>query len=147
MLFRALGEMATGNAYADWVRTRNTSYRSEQSQHLTQGAAQDECVFGPLAAGNVKSAKWRLAIDLTVRTDHLESTIHAVERVVAQGRGAPTQFIPIRFIDTDKLTRDDRLLLGFDAFVLSETLGREVDLVRSSTETTLPHLRLRQALW
>ena len=28
---RALGEIATGNAYADWVRTQNASYRMNVS--------------------------------------------------------------------------------------------------------------------
>jgi predicted RecB family nuclease len=69
-----------------------------------------------------------LAIDLTVGTDHLESTIHAVERGASQGRGEPTQFVPIRFTYPNKLTADDRLLVAFDAFVLSESLGREVEL-------------------
>src|SRR6266480_4446048 len=125
---RALGEMATGNAYADWVRTQNDSYQSEGCQRLTQGAIRDECVIGPPPAGNLKSAKWRLAIDLTTRAHDLESTIHAVERVPLQGRGETAQFIPIRFISTNKPTRDDRLLLAFDALVLSETLGCEVGL-------------------
>jgi predicted RecB family nuclease len=125
---RALGEMATGNTYAHWVRNQNASYRSEGSQRLTQGATQDECVIGLPAAGNVKSAKWRLAIDLTARSHDLESTIHAVERVPTPGRGGSAQFIPIRFIFTNKLTRDDRLLLAFDALVLSGTSGREVVL-------------------
>src|SRR6516225_8483795 len=125
---RALGEMGTGNAYADWVRTQNASYRTEESQRLTQRATRDQCVIGPPAAANLKSAKWNLAIDLTVRTDHLQSTIHAVERVVSQERGKPTQLIPIRFIYADRLTREDRLLVAFDALVLSETLGREVGL-------------------
>ena len=76
----------------------------------------------------MKSVKWRLAIDLTARADNLESTVHAVERVASRGPGEPTQFIPMRFIYTEKLNRDDRLLLAFDALVLSETLGREVGL-------------------
>jgi len=125
---RALGEMGTGNAYVDWVRTQNASYRTEESQRLRQRATRDQCVIGPPAAANLKSAKWNLAIDLTVRTDHLQSTIHAVERVVSQERGKPTQLIPIRFIYADRLTREDRLLVAFDALVLSETLGREVGL-------------------
>jgi predicted RecB family nuclease len=37
-------------------------------------------------------------------------------------------FIPIRFIFTNKLHKDAKLLLAFDAFVLSELLGREVGL-------------------
>ena len=77
---------------------------------------------------NVKAAKWRLAIDIVVRAQNLESSLHAVERVPSEGRGQPGQFIPIRFIFTNKLTRDDKLLLAFDALVLSEALGREVGL-------------------
>jgi hypothetical protein len=80
----AVGETAAGNAYADWVRTRNASYRSEESRRLTQGARLDEFVIGPRAAGTLRSAKWHLAIDLTVRMERLESTIHAVERVASR---------------------------------------------------------------
>ena len=36
------------------------------------------------------------------------------------------QFIPIRYIFTNKLSDDDKLLLAFDAFVFSEVTGREI---------------------
>jgi predicted RecB family nuclease len=49
-----------------------------------------------------------------------------VERVPSEGRGKPAHSIPIRFVFTNKLTKDDRLLLAFDALVLSKALGREV---------------------
>ena len=46
---------------------------------------------------NVKSTKWRLASSLVVRAQMafgvLESELHAVERVPAEGRSPPTQFI------------------------------------------------------
>ncbi len=125
---RAAGETATGNAYAEWAWAQNASYRSEESQRLTQGAKSGECAIRPRAPGNLKFAKWRLAVGLTVRADRLQSTIDAIERLPSQGRGESTQFIPIRFICTDKLTRDDTLLVAFDALVLSDTLGREVGL-------------------
>src|SRR5207245_4372839 len=51
---------------------------------------------------------------------------HVVERVPFEGRGKAAQFIPIRFIFTNKLKMDDKLLLALDAFVLSEILGREI---------------------
>jgi hypothetical protein len=57
-----------------------------------------------------------------------ESRIHAVERLPPQGRCKPVQFIPIRFTFFNKLTKDDRLLVAFDALVLSEVLGRNVSL-------------------
>jgi predicted RecB family nuclease len=48
--------------------------------------------------------------------------------VPSDNPGTPAQFIPIRFIFTNKLGRHDKLLLAFDTLVLSETLGREVVL-------------------
>lgn len=55
-----------------------------------------------------------------------ETHLHALERVPSGGRGKAAQFIPIRFIFRNKLTRDDKLLLAFDTSVLAEVLGREL---------------------
>jgi CRISPR/Cas system-associated exonuclease Cas4 (RecB family) len=57
-----------------------------------------------------------------------ETHLQAVERVPSEARGKSAQFIPIRFVFRNKLTKDDRLLLAFDAFVLSTALGREIAL-------------------
>jgi predicted RecB family nuclease len=100
----------------------------------------------------LKTAKWRVAVDVPARieldssrgdggqpspleTSHsptsaatIETCLHAVERIPSAGRGQPAQFIPIRFIYRNKLTKDDKLLLAFDAFVVSEMLGRAVSL-------------------
>jgi predicted RecB family nuclease len=56
----------------------------------------------------------------------LVACLHALERVPSDGRGKLAQYIPIRFLSNNKLTKNDRLLLAFDAFVLSEALGRNV---------------------
>jgi len=139
---RALGEMGTGNAYADWVRTQNASYRTEESQRLRQRATRDQCVIGPPAAANLKSAKWNLAIDLTVRTDHLQSTIHAVERVVSQERGKPTQLIPIP-IHLRRQTHQGGQAAGSvrRTCLVGNTGDAKSAWGRLSTETSLPHLR------
>jgi predicted RecB family nuclease len=55
-----------------------------------------------------------------------EIRLHAVERVPSEGRGRPAQFIPLRFVFTNKLTKDDKLLLAIDAFALSEAMGRKI---------------------
>jgi hypothetical protein len=108
---RALGEMGTGNAYADWVRTQNASYRTEESQRLRQRATRDECIIGPLAAANLKSVKWNLAIDLTVRTHHLESTIHAVEtQLIAVGAGDSCRLLQDLFKFDEVDTEEDLVL-------------------------------------
>jgi len=78
----------------------------------------------------VKTTMWRLAVDFAAAGEHVESTIHAVERIPSEGRGAPAQFIPTRFVFTNKLDRHDKLLLAFDAFALSKVTGDDVRLAK-----------------
>lgn len=134
------GETGAGNEYADWVRMQNESYRRANAPSLLEGFPEEERVTAPPPTENPKTAKWRLAVDLLAQTQDLESRLHAVERVPSEGRGKPAQFLPIRFVFTNKLTKDDKLLVAFDALVLSEVLGREVSLgkiIHSDNHTAL----------
>src|SRR5580700_4426965 len=83
---------------------------------------------GPLDTKELKSAKWSLATESSVRAQYIESTLHAVERVPSDTPGKPAQFIPTRFISTNKIGWHDKLLVAFDPHVLSEALGRKVEL-------------------
>jgi predicted RecB family nuclease len=152
---RSLGEIGVGNEYAEWVRSQEESCQREAARALQETVPETERVVAPPATENLKAAQWRLAVDLVAQTPEsgadspvnesqpnekahglgalcseqlLESRLHAVERVPSEGRGKPAQFVPIRFIFRNKLTKDDRLLLGFDALVLSQVLGRAVSL-------------------
>jgi len=125
---RSLGETASDNAYANWVRAKNDSYRTLGIQGLNAEVAHKELIIGALGSKDLKTAEWRLAVDVTARAQNLESSLHAVERIPSKAQGQPAQIMPIRFIFTNKLTRDDKLMLAFDAFVLSEMLGREISL-------------------
>src|SRR6266478_1413212 len=161
---RAAGEPTSGNAYAEWVRSQNESYRDDAAKLAIADVPANECDVGPVA-GNLKTAEWRLGVGVELcmpfvgrvsahagsggilppivpcspakleaspsagkmpALPSLTTCLHAVERVSSAGRGKPAQFLPIRFIFTNKLTKDDRLLLAFDALALSETLGREI---------------------
>ncbi len=124
------GGTDTRNEYATWVKAQSEAYRIEAARRLTAGVSPDQYVTGPSQSENPKTAKWRLAVDFVVRSENLESQIHAVERVPSERRGKAAAFIPIRFIFRNKLTRDDKLLVGLDALVLSEVLGRDVGLGR-----------------
>jgi len=125
---RSLGKTANGNGYADWVQAQQASYRSEEIKRLTQETAENECVTNPIDREDVQSAKWRFAVEIAARAQNLESTIHAVEHLTSEERDKLGLFIPIRFIFTNKLHKDSKLLLAFDAFVLSNMLGCEVAL-------------------
>ena len=165
---RAAGEPTSGNAYAEWARSQNESYRTDAARPLIAEVPSNECDLASVGQ-NLKTAEWRLALGVKLcmpfvrhvsahagsggipppdnslivpcspaqldaplsaekmpALPSLVACLHAVERVPSAGRGKPTQFIPIRFIFTNKLSKDDRLLLGFDALVLSEALGRDI---------------------
>src|SRR5262245_41121240 len=129
----ATGQVSTGNAYAEWVKSQDDSYHSNEAARL----------LGNLPSGDVatssepetlKSAKWRFATNVGVQAQVssccVESNLHAVERASSRGRGKATQFIPIRFVVRNKLSKDDKLLLAFDAFVLAQVLGRDIAVAK-----------------
>jgi predicted RecB family nuclease len=124
---RSTGQTGTGNAYADWVRQQNDAYQKSGIEALLP-AAGDACAATTTGAANLRTATWRLAVDLPLERETMASRPHAIERVPPQGRGQPTQFIPVRFVFLNKLTKDDRLLIAFDALVLSDVLGRKVNM-------------------
>ena len=126
---RATHEPESGNPYAEWVKTQNDLYRAAGTERLVATLSSDDVAASPGEDG-VKTDKWRLATSLAVHAQTeswvAESKLHAVERVPSTGRGKAAQFIPIRFVFTNKLGKDDKLLLAFDTFVLSKSQGREV---------------------
>src|ERR1700680_3889484 len=88
------------------------------------------CHTGTAASESGRSAQWRLALDFVAQSENLRCSCHAVERIPSAGRGRAAQFVPIRFVFSNKLNRHDKLLLAFDALVISKVLGREVTLGR-----------------
>jgi len=127
---RSRREAGAGNAYADWVRTQTDSYRNDQIKDFRTVATSDGRIIAAPHTENPKVAEWDYAFDFVARAQNFESHIHIVERTPPEEPGKPFQFIPIRFIYTNKINKDDKLSLAFDALVLSEVTGREVGLGR-----------------
>ena len=124
------------------MKSQTASYVATQTARLVSESPKDESAVSP-ALENFKGGGWRLATGMVVRAElntyTLESKLHAIERIPPEGRGRPAKFVAMRFIFTNKLGRDDKLLLAFDALVLSEAVGREVDvsrIIRSDDRTT-----------
>jgi hypothetical protein len=127
---RSLGETGSGNEYAEWVCAQDESYERESVRRLQETVPEAERIVAPPATVNLKTAQWGLALDVELRAgrsadshvresvpndetrglggprsvQEMETRLHAVERVPSEGRGKPSQFIPIRFIFRNKLT-------------------------------------------
>jgi len=91
------------------------------------GVTPDTCATGPAAT---VPAGWQFALDFVAESENLRCSCDAVERIPSAGRGRVAEYIPIRFVFRNKLTRHDKLLLAFDAFALSKALGRKVTVGR-----------------
>ena len=124
---RAADHPLAGSPYSEWLQAQNDSYRTTEREQLAAESANDEVALSSHRE-NSKSGGGSLAVQVKMHSCVLDSELHAVERVPAKGRGKPVQLIPIRFAFKNKPAKDDRLLLGFDAFVLSKSLGREVTI-------------------
>ncbi len=59
---QSCGETCEGNAYAEWLKGQNESYRAEGVRRLQDTVPEGERVVAP-ATENLKGAKWRLAVD------------------------------------------------------------------------------------
>jgi len=150
---RAAGEQGSGNSYAEWVKLQSASYRATQTERLLSETPADESAVAP-PPEVLKAAKWRLVTGMIVQAQMncctLEAELHAIEIVPSEGRGRPAQFVPIRFIFTNKHGQDDKWLSAFDAFVLSEVMRREISVAKivhgddhATVKVNIPALALK----
>ena len=66
----------------------------------------------------------RFIFDCLVQADKMVSHIHAIERLPSPGRETANVYVPIRCVPAEKITTHARLLLAFDALVLSQYFGK-----------------------
>ena len=124
--FLYFGKEGDTNLYSDFVRNKSNIYRSAGIDRLLVKIQPGDYVVTPSLPVNIKTAIWLLAIDFVATKEILESRLHAVERIPPDSQGNQVQFIPVRFIFANKLTKSNKLILAFDALVLSEVLRRDV---------------------
>jgi predicted RecB family nuclease len=153
---RATGEPGTAHPYSAWVKSRKEYFRASEIDRLLAEAPDGEVARAPtpenLKAGKWRLAvDVTMAADNVPRLSRgreghasytrplgddprslphgfpieIGSLLHALERAPSRG-GRGAEFIPIRCVFFNKVSRDNRLLLAFDALVLSAALRRAI---------------------
>jgi predicted RecB family nuclease len=125
---RSRAERTTGNVYAEWARGQNEAYRQEAINRFLVILPEGDYGMAPPISKNFKDATWRIAIDVRLRTDELESCPQVVERITSESGSKFAKFILYHFEFANKLTKEHKLLLAFDALLLSEAVGCAVNL-------------------
>ena len=145
---RAEGAFPSGNVYAEWVRREADLYRVGAARNLM--ARLSPLTPGPLKGllnrSDFDSAIWRCAVDSTVQSQNLQSQIHVIERIPLKAPELSSQFVPIRFVRTNRPNNVDNLMLGFDALVLSQTTGHRVDFGRIIHGDEQTSLRIKTSI-
>lgn len=124
----AAGERGSGNEYAEWKKGEQERYRATKvEQHVSE--ASTEWIQAPGLA-DLKAGKWRKAANVACEWPYagcvLAASISVLERA-PRPDGKPAEFIPIRFAFQNKLEKEERFGLGFEAFVVWLASGRKVN--------------------
>ena len=120
-------EPASNNTVAEWTARRALSYRDVGAKNLAMRHDPKEIISDAPFHPSWVSRKLRLAGNVTARVPRLATVFHAVQRVdEKRGDKAAAAPIPVRFVANNKLTRSDRLILAFDAYVLAKLLNSPV---------------------
>src|SRR5262249_48290980 len=85
---RAADEPASGNPYAEWMKSQDRFYNAREIERILSEISKNDVAVSP-APENLKTGKWRLAANLAVsaqiNTCFLESRVRAIERAPSRG--------------------------------------------------------------
>ncbi|HEV2491964.1 MAG TPA: TM0106 family RecB-like putative nuclease [Terriglobia bacterium] len=110
--------------FIDWNLQRERRYRAEcQARWDSECESLESLTSLPLIE-TLKSQRYPLLINSVVQVDGFRSSIDALEQICLGARRKRQQYIPIRMIPREKLTREDKCLLAFDALTLSRAVGK-----------------------
>jgi predicted RecB family nuclease len=107
------------NVYTNFVKKQRNDYRYFGLSQLILKMNPNKCVQSPLIQVPIKKINWLLAYDFVTAKDNWLSRPDAVERVINR-KDNRDSLLPIRFICKSKVSKEHKMLLAFDALVLSE---------------------------
>jgi len=114
---------ADRSEFLQWQGRILDDYKQKCSLRLQHSChASDEYCLGSPSLEDLKSTLYPLVINCVLQTEHIQSSIHALERSTPVS-GKHRLYIPIRFVSNEKIAKRDKLLLAFDALVMSIALG------------------------
>ncbi len=119
------GALQSQSEFIVWQRRLAEEFKRECCAELRSQFLEEECFVGTPPPQDFEEGKYALVIDCTVQAQGIKSQVHALERMAFLSRKQPSAYIPIRFVPTEKITKQDKLSLAFDALALCGVFGRE----------------------
>jgi hypothetical protein len=118
----AAHEATSDNSYSEWAKHRNAIYRRTGIKRLTADFDQDGIIYSP-NTNQLQRLPWNLAVNSVICTQGLETSIDVIECLSTDDQGKTIQCMPYSFLWANKLSRTDKLLLAYNAHVLTKSMG------------------------
>jgi predicted RecB family nuclease len=129
---------------ANWQRYFSEEFKRKCFAQLRAGFHAEQCFVGALPEKEEEN-KYHLVLDCPIQAQRLQTNLHALERLGSPNKTTQQSYIPIRFIPTEKIARRDKLLLAFDALVLSTATGKMPPFGKIIHGSQLKMIRVRVA--
>jgi predicted RecB family nuclease len=110
--------------FSEWQRNLRQKFKETGWERLRSTVREDQWCVGTPALQSLEDRRYHFIIDYTVALPEVHSRLHALELIRSASKTRDHLYIPLRFVPSEKLSIDDRLLLAFDAFALSQTCGK-----------------------
>jgi predicted RecB family nuclease len=120
---RAVQNGATSSGSLDTQSPVLNDYKNKCWLRLIERTNEEDRVVGNPSTNDLRSKRYALILDCVLGTKEIQSTFQALQRSAAIA-GKPQEYIPIRFASTEKVSKDDKLVLAFGALVMSMTIGQ-----------------------
>jgi predicted RecB family nuclease len=118
------GAVGEQREFPDWERNLVEDYKRKCHRQMCADFREAECLVGVAFPQDLENSRCRLVMDCRMRAQEMQSHLHAVERLVSPGTTNHSPYIPIRCVPREKITKQDKLLLAFDALALWTVSGQ-----------------------
>ncbi len=106
----------------DSHRPISDGYKEKCWLRLANNISKGDCFEGTPSPEELASKQYALVLDCTLGNETIQSRFHALERS-RSATEKPQGYIPIRFARAERLGKDEKLQLAFDALVMSTVFG------------------------
>ena len=103
--------------YSLWQRQKFESYTEACFAKLQTKTVEKVCL-SDLTLDSMANHNFHLLLNTKIQTKEIHTRIHCIERVSSADNAI--SFIPMRFVVREKLIKQDKIMLGFDAIALSK---------------------------
>ncbi len=119
-----LPEVEIQSKLIDWKQKILADFINRSFFKSNSQLQKEDFLIGTTNEQIIENNNYKYLFDCVIQTKELHSRIPVLEKIVTPNKHKFAHFIPIRFVPNGKLTKNDKLLLAFDAIVLSIVSGK-----------------------